>query len=364
MKSRKVTLWLSAAILAAGFTAVPSVSAMADVDPLDPDTGNVRLDQTGVLYFEGGHGNNDVRIVPDFNGQVRVTDVFPIYPGGGCIGLTDNEVRCGAGATKLYVDGHGGDDRIVNSLPTTSKTEARLFGGAGKDVLYGGPGVQWVSGGLSPVDLRLNAGKAEKGDDQLFGGCEQECADGGDLLEGSDGSDSLDGGPGDDDLRGGLGTDTYRGGSGVHDLVSYAEYGVPVRVSLNGRADDGMAGDLENVPDDVEDLYGGYANDTLVGNRANNTLNGGAGGNDVIYGMSGGDWLYGGPGNDKLYGDSDDSALIGGDDYLYGGAGSDDLSGEWGIDHAREYAYDAGVDTCWSIESADYTPCERSFPWP
>ncbi|WP_326636405.1 hypothetical protein OIE67_03010 [Nonomuraea fuscirosea] len=365
MKCRKVALWLGIAILATGFTAVAPVSATAEVDPLDPSTGDVRLDTAGVLYFDGGHGDNDVRIVPDANGRVRVIDDnFPIYAGGGCIALTDNEVRCSAGATKLYVDGRGGDDTIINLLPTSSKTDARLFGGKGNDVIYGGPGVQWVSGGLSPDDLRLNAGKQEAGDDRLFGGCEQQCADGGDLLEGSDGDDDLDGGAGDDDLRGGLGTDTYRGGAGVHDLVSYADHTAAVRVSLNGKADDGAPGELENVPDDVEDLYGGWANDTLVGNRANNTMNGGPGGSDTLIGMPGGDWLYGGPGNDKLYGDSDDSDLIGGDDYLYGGAGSDSLIGEWGIDHAREYAYDAGADICMSIESVDHAPCERTYAWP
>lgn len=152
MKCRKVALWLGIAILATGFTAVAPVSATAEVDPLDPSTGDVRLDTAGVLYFDGGHGDNDVRIVPDANGRVRVIDDnFPIYAGGGCIALTDNEVRCSAGATKLYVDGRGGDDTIINLLPTSSKTDARLFGGKGNDVIYGGPGVQWVSGGSAPT---------------------------------------------------------------------------------------------------------------------------------------------------------------------------------------------------------------------
>ncbi|MEO3874767.1 calcium-binding protein [Nonomuraea sp. B12E4] len=365
MKVRKAALWLGAAVLAAGLTAVPSGSAMADVDPLDPNTGDVWLDSAGVLFFHGGYGDNHVRIIPDSYGRVRVIDDnYPIFPGGGCTDVTDNEVQCDAGATGLYVDGHGGSDTIVNLLPTKDKLDARLFGGWGNDVVYGGPGVQWVSGGLSPEDLRANRGQPEKGNDQLFGGCEQQCADGGDLMEGSDGNDALDGGPGDDELRGGLGTDTYKGGTGDHDMVSYGEHGESVKASLNGLADDGAAGELENIPGDVEDLYGGWQSDTLIGNEADNTLNGGPGGGDMLIGMQGVDWLYGGSGYDKLYGDFNDSRQMGEGDYLYGGAGNDLLVGEWGLDHAREYDYDEGADTCVSTEFVDYDACESTLSWP
>jgi Ca2+-binding RTX toxin-like protein len=239
-----------------------------------------------------------------------------------------------------------------------------MFGGAGDDVLYGGPGVQWISGGLSPNDLRLNGGNPDKGNDRLFGGCEQQCADAGDLIEGSDGNDGLDGGPGNDEFRGGPGTDTYVGGIGNRDMVTYAEHVVPVNASLNGVADDGARGELENLPNDVEDLYGGWSNDTLIGNASDNTLDGGPSGSDTLIGMNGVDWLYGGPGGDELYGDFNNANRLGMDDYLYGGPGYDLLVGEWGYDHAREHEYDEGYDTCQSTEFVDYDDCERILPWP
>ncbi|MBN6053547.1 hypothetical protein JYK22_16520, partial [Nonomuraea sp. RK-328] len=360
---RKRMPWVGAAALVSGMVLVPPAIASAEADPTAGYAG-VAGD---TLNVDGSYGGNRITIVPAAYGRVRVTDEnHPILPGGDCIAITDHEVECGLSGTPtgLDVDGHEGADTIINLLPTSSKTRARLHGGSGNDVVYGGPGVQWVNGGLSPDDLAANQGKPENGNDQLFGGCAQECADGGDLLEGSDGDDSLTGGPGNDELRGGLGLDTYAGGSG-QDMVSYADKGVRVQASLNGVADDGIAGEQENIPNDVEDIYGGRSADVLVGNDADNTLNGGPGsGGDVIYGHGGNDWLYGGAGADKLYGDYNTPDLIYGNDYLYGGADGDRLVGDRGADHAREYDYDTGTDTCQSMEFEDYDKCEAELPWP
>ncbi|MEU7838597.1 MULTISPECIES: calcium-binding protein [unclassified Nonomuraea] len=358
--TRKRMPWIGAAALLSGMVLVSPAVARADTDPAAGYAGVVGT----TLNIDGSYGANRITITPAAYGRVRVADEnYPIMPLGDCIAVTANEVECGRSGTPtgLDVDGHEGADTIINLLPTSSRTHARLYGGSGNDVIYGGPGVQWINGGLSPDDLATNRGKPDTGNDQLFGGCAQECADGGDLLEGSDGNDSLTGGPGNDDLRGGVGVDTYAGGSG-QDVVSYAEKGEPVKASLNGVADDGIAGEQENIPNDVEDIFGGYKADVLVGNDGDNTLNGGPGGGDVIYGHGGQDYLYGGSGVDKLYGDYNDTGMTYGNDHLYGGADGDLLVGDRGIDHAHEYTYDTGADSCRSVEYEDQDKCEAKLP--
>ncbi|MFC4010023.1 calcium-binding protein [Nonomuraea purpurea] len=136
-----------------------------------------------------------------------------------------------------------------------------------------------------------------------------------------------------------------------------------MQASLNGVADDGIAGEQENIPSDVEDIYGGRSADVLVGNDGDNMLDGGPGG-DTLYGHGGNDTLHGGAGVDKLYGDYNDTGMNYGNDYLYGGADGDLLVGDRGSDHAREYTYDTGRDTCQSMEFEDYQKCEVTQAWP
>lgn len=76
------------------------------------------------------------------------------------------------------------------------------------------------------------------GDDSIYG------RGGGDVLLGMAGDDELDGGRGADGLSGGPG----------HDSVSYE--GAPVDVTLDGVANDGAAGENDNVLLDTEDVYG------------------------------------------------------------------------------------------------------------
>jgi hypothetical protein len=57
----------------------------------------------------------------------------------------------------------------------------------------------------------------------------------------------VNGGAGNEKLQGAPGVDTHVGGTGDHDAVSYADHGVPVKVSLNGIADDEPAGEVENI---------------------------------------------------------------------------------------------------------------------
>ena len=144
-------------------------------------------------------------------------------------------------------------------------------------------------------------------------------------LMGGNGNDRLTGGPGDDILIGEAGADTLAGGAG-RDTADYSLRTAPVNVTLNATADDGEAGEKDNVASDVEILAGGAADDSLTGNDADNVLLGNAG-NDSLSGAGGNDQLDGGAGNDTLN----------------GGTGSDSISGGDGIDTATYADAPAGV---------------------
>ncbi len=104
----------------------------------------------------------------------------------------------------------------------------------------------------------------------------------------------LDGGLGNDTLAGGAGPDSLIGGAGI-DSAEYWLRTVPVNVTLDGTANDGAAGEGDNVS--TEAVRGGSGGDRLTGGGDANQL-------------------YGGPG----------------DDILDGGAGVDDLRGDSGAD--------------------------------
>ena len=191
----------------------------------------------------------------------------------------------------LAVDGTSGSDRIsvdvsadraallvtVNGVTTTRPrsgvTRIVLRGLGGNDSLK-------VAAGVA-VDATVDGGA---GHDTLRGGA------GDDTLLGGDGNDVLDGRGGADLCRGGAGTDT----------ADYTARRRAVRVGIGTAADDGEAGEGDNVWNDVENVWGGRGNDTLRGSSANNRLVGG-GGNDVLVGRGGRDTLLGGAGNDQLF---------------------------------------------------------------
>ncbi len=186
--------------------------------------------------------------------------------------------------------------------------------GADVEEVRGGSGSDTLTGTAS--DNNLSGGN---GDDVISGG------DGDDSLSGDDGDDALLGGGGDDELRGDLtdfGADTLGGGGGI-DSADISAQGRPVRVILDGVANDGptdpgLTYPKDNLLPDVENLENaGDGDDTLIGSAAPNEIEGG-GGDDQIIGGGGGDALSGDDGNDTIDGG-------GGVDSLFGGGGSDSL---------------------------------------
>ena len=88
---------------------------------------------------------------------------------------------------------------------------------------------------------------------------------------------------------------------------------------MDGNANDGVAGENENIPNDVEVLQGGPYGDYLSGTGAGNDTLLGGGGPDDLQGWGGDDTMRGQDGNDTLHANT-------GADVLDGGPDTDSLS--------------------------------------
>jgi hypothetical protein len=199
----------------------------------------------------------------------------------------------------------------------------------------------WDWDGPSTVDAgdgNDNPIYGEGGDDVIHGGV------GSDNLMGDEGNDTLDGGPGDDSLEGvpcgfcaeantTYGSDTYSGGGGS-DSVTYEGRSENLSLTLDGVANDGAAGEADNIGGDIGTVIGGHGSDHMVGNDRRNAFGGGEG-DDVLYGGGSDDQLHGGPGNDRVFGED-------GQDVVAGGDGDDEIAGGPGVD--RFYGED--VEAC------------------
>ncbi|HTI33035.1 MAG TPA: calcium-binding protein, partial [Miltoncostaea sp.] len=232
-------------------------------------------------------------------------------------------------AMVAQVDLEGGDDQLsvdedsscaagTQSL-TTSDTVLDADGGTGQDTMSGGPFGDTMDGGSSADHLDGGDGgdvlTGGTGRDTLLGSSGIDVLSGGDdadVLSGGLNADTLAGGAGDDTLEGNGGDDTFSqdvtgapdgadsmaGGSGT-DTAGYSRRTGPVTVTVGNAADDGAAGEGDDVRGDVEHVVGGLAGDRLTGSAAAETLEGGPGG-DVIDGGAGADTLNGGPGPDTI----------------------------------------------------------------
>ncbi len=202
-------------------------------------------------------------------------------------------------------------------LPVVALTAPAAAGGACTEV--GTAGADRLVGGAGN-DVLCGLG----GNDTLLGG------GGADTLLGGGGRDTLSGGGGGDSLVGGTGADLLQGGTGT-DTVSYADHSTPVTADLDGLADDGSAGERDQIQT-VENLSGGSGSDTLTGSGGSNALVGGGGADDLT-GGGGGDSLVGSGGDDELSGGTGADTLSGGplDDLLVGGEGVDQLDGGSGV---------------------------------
>lgn len=211
-------------------------------------------------------------------------------------GANDN---LSGGAGNDFISGGGGDDTINGDAGSDDAD-----GGAGNDILNGGDGNDGLSGGRGNDTVN-----GDGGDDFVSGDS------GADVVNGGDGDDNLNNfnfvSPGADADNG----DVYSGGSGLDTIFVFAG-AAPVSVTLDDQANDGAAGEGDNVRADVESVNVGSGADTLAGNDATNQLTGG-GGNDTIDGGRGNDILQGQDGDDTI------NAVDGFADVVTCGAGND-----------------------------------------
>jgi Ca2+-binding RTX toxin-like protein len=236
-------------------------------------------------------------------------------PGPFVINDTGDTVSAGSGCTQI-------DERTVSCSVGRIRTVSVLSGDLDDRIFYNPEGAAGALRGQAGNDL-IRLGAAARSSD----------------LNGGAGNDSLWGAAGNDFFDGGEGADVFTGGTGI-DAVSYRARTTPVIADIDGVADDGAAGERDNIRTDIENLYGGTANDVLTGSAASNRLFG-AEGNDTLNGLGGLlDVLEPGAGNDTLNGNGGDDIAS----YGPGGDGSDRFSGGTGRDTASYRLHAAPVN--------------------
>ena len=263
-----------------------------------PATAAVTVSVGGTLDVTGTAVSETVTLTAD---EDTITVASPQGVEGAC--GTGPEVACAVDPNvTVRAELGGGEDTLVAS------TLARALSVRASD---GGDTVATGSGGDSIV--------LEGEDNEVHAGDGRDVVAATGVVRGDGGSDflsgdgDLDGGPGDDALEAILRA-TLAGGDG-HDSARFTLAG-PVRISLDGVANDGALVFESNVLDDVEVLKGGAADDVLVGAAGAQELDGGLGA-DALTGGAGADVLRGGGGDDELDGvdgEVDDADCGDGDD--------------------------------------------------
>jgi RTX calcium-binding nonapeptide repeat (4 copies) len=230
----------------------------------------------------------------------------------------------------VRIDLGDGDDRA--QVAGSRYTMAEVDAGPGDDELLATTG--WVTAEMGPGDDRARG----IGDDLLGGGLRR-----GGLT-----------------VTGGAGADVIEAGHHADVDALYFDKARGVRVTLDGRANDGTPGEHDNVARSVRGVNGGSHDDVLDARkaRATVTLDGSFGDDRLLAAPAGGflegqqgdDVLRGGPGRDSMGGADGDDRLFGGagDDILSGGQGRNVVTGGRGHD-----TYYVGSDTTDVIHARD-----------
>jgi len=247
-----------------------------------------------------------------------------------------DEIRFGTDGDAILCDFNAD---LVPDVRTRGADKVIVSTGAMPDIIMG----DGTDLGLAPVAVPM----------KLFGGGAN------DLLVGGSAGDEYNGGIGNDTMLAGRdpgGSDVFAGNDG-EDFVDYAGRTAPITATLASGADDGEAGEYDNIDVSVENVRGGDGDDQLTGNASSNKIWGGAG-NDVIIGGEGDDFLYGDDGDDQIQGQAGDDFIYGdaGNDVLAGGDGDDLLDGGDGVNSLDGGASDA--DICIRTPADTAVACE------
>jgi Ca2+-binding RTX toxin-like protein len=342
---------------------IENLTGGAGNDHLVGDAGdNVLIGSRGNDILDGGAGSDTVSYNDDMTGSVIIDLGKSIQV------LTDSR-----GIDTLIsienVIGSSGDDQILGNTAAN-----RLQGGNGNDQIEAVGGNDLLEGGAGN-DI-LIATREGTSSDKLYGG------DGNDRLVTNKAAATLDGGAGDDvfdvpHVSNMAGTIVIDGGVGVDTLDMNGAYNgyvaLTIDLSIKGRQDVGQGQFLDIK--DVENIFGGAANDHLKGDAGDNLLRGGLG-DDVLDGGAGVDIVsyddsnmltsvsvdlhnavqtnLGGRGIDTLIsiegvkGTAYNDTLIGNDqdNVFIGGLGDDVINGGGGVDTVS-YLNDGGTTGVW-----------------
>lgn len=281
-----------------------------------------------VLSYVGEDGVNNVAAVSLNAGATSytITDSENITTASpGCTGSGTQTVTCTAITSEdddVLVDGLGGNDTL------TVDTQAAPAGDQPDSVDMGSDDVSET--GNDRVDFSRYT--KPDGDSRITGGPGNDVEIAGsasttfEMGNVPDGSDQLIGGPGPDE-------------------ADYSNRSAALTLNAaDGLANDGAAGENDNIGATVDELDGGAGNDTLTaapvagadltGGAGNDSLTGGPG-EDRIEGGAGINVISAGGGDDFVFGSLDGTDTVDGgpgDDVIEAGTGADDLRGGDGFD--------------------------------
>ena len=258
--------WASAVAIALGIGASVGAPAPAHASAVVVEAIASAQTEGQYVAFTAGEGERN-RVSVRYSGNpivsVRVPDTAGVQAGEGCTAESPTVAVCPVRRTEFADQWELGDENDTLTLDGAPRGPEgpSVLDGSGNDVVRGS-----------------SAG------DSIFDG------PGRDRHSGRGGNDTLFSGSGGDVLSGGAGRDT----------VSYdAPLGSPrrggVRADLDGRADDGSAGERDLIRSDVENLDGTDFVDVLTGNGRANEIDG-VGGADRISGRGGNDLIMAGSG--------------------------------------------------------------------
>ncbi len=317
--------------------AAAAITTLAGVGSASAST--LTASNSAVRYVAGIGETNTLTVTRSGTDYLITDPGATITPTAPCVAVNANSARCpAAGIIRLEARLLDGNDQATID-GTVAAVQSVITGDAGNDTILGGDLIDDTLIGDDGNDVISGRG----GRDSLFGGI------GNDQVSGGAGSDRLGADAGNDTIDGGIDNDNYDATSladgadvinlGVgDDSVTYRSRTAPLTVTADGVADDGEAGEGDNIGVDVEQLNGGNGNDRMVATPSNApTSLDGNDGNDTMTGGPSSDDLDGGAGNDVLSG-------VGGNDTLRGREGADTLDGGAGDDTLINSSNTSDVD--------------------
>ncbi len=293
------------------------------------------LGDNGVAHFDASERLVDFSATDPNQGGADV-----VYAGAGAdvvVGGADADSLYGESGDDLLFGDHAdvdyvADDVDPDTLDLLTSTfplmggDDQLFGGDDNDVAIGGTGNDQISGGTDHDILLGDHARLDLGlpRNQFFESIFTSDSDGAgaDTIHGDAGDDFLLGQQGGDLLFGDAGEDDITGGHNVRfgeDGDDQIDGGSEADVILgdNGRITRSL---LENQSDAWERYPAPFADvirhveryDDIDGVEGHDTILG-QGGDDIVHGQRGNDTIDGGSGDDELLGELGDDTIVGGD---------------------------------------------------